>query len=97
MTKCKYCRAEILWAISEKGHRIPLDPSPADNGNIMLDFQPGGVPIATVLGQPEKATGPLWIAHFATCKKLKRNKKKAKEPGPQVVQTTFRLVTGEGS
>jgi hypothetical protein len=91
MSTCRYCRASIMWAITEKGHRIPLDPSPSLNGNVMLDFQPGGVPIATVLGQSKKTTEPLWIAHMATCPgwNKKRRKKKTKEPGPHAEQATL--------
>jgi hypothetical protein len=95
MSICRYCRGRILWAITEKGHRIPLDPSPVDNGNVMLDFRPGDAPIATVLGDPSRASGPLWLAHFATCKKLKHRKKKTAEPEPKTVQGT--LTFGEGT
>jgi hypothetical protein len=78
MTKCRYCPAEIMWAVTEKGHRIPLDPSPSDRGNIMLEFQPDGTPIATVVRDPSKAAGPLWIVHFAGCpgaQKARRRKR----------------------
>lgn len=88
MTKCRWCNAEILWAVTEKGHRIPLDPSPSDRGNVALEFHPRGTPTATILGDLAKATGPLWIAHFATCPKVKRGKTK---PNPQPLQTTLKL------
>jgi hypothetical protein len=90
MSTCRYCRASIMWAMTEKGHRIPLDPSPSLKGNVMLDFQPGGVPIATVLGDPSKASGPLWLAHMATCPGWKkRHQKKAKKAGPHAEQATL--------
>lgn len=92
MTKCKWCPAEILWALTDKGHRIPLDPSPSNRGNIALEFRPGATPIATVV-DPSKATGPLWIAHMATCPgwKKKCRRKKTARPKPKVVQTSLNL------
>jgi hypothetical protein len=76
MSICRYCHEEILWAVTEKSHRIPLDPRPKPNGNIMLEFQADGTPIATVLGDPSKASSPLWLAHFASCPGAQKARRK---------------------
>lgn len=95
MTRCKWCPAEILWALTDKGHRIPLDPAPSDRGNLALEFRPGATPIATVV-DPKKVAGPLWLAHMATCPGWKKKRaKKAAKPEPKVVQTTLNLSITE--
>ncbi len=33
---CKSCGAPITFAITENGHRMPLDPNPAAGGNILV-------------------------------------------------------------
>jgi hypothetical protein len=75
VTKCRYCPAEIMWAVTENGIRIPLDPSPSPKGNVMLEFQADGTPIATVV-DPSKAVGQFWIAHFATCPGAQKARRK---------------------
>lgn len=41
-TNCRTCGAEIFWAITTEGHRIPLDAAPVPDGNIVLDYEPTG-------------------------------------------------------
>ena len=36
MSVCKHCGAEVLWARTEGGKRISLDPEPTSSGNIRL-------------------------------------------------------------
>lgn len=90
MTKCKWCPCEILWAVTDKGHRIPLDPAPSDRGNLALEFRPGAVPIATVV-DPSKVSGPLWIAHMATCPGWQKKRRGQKPKPPPPVQTKLKL------
>jgi hypothetical protein len=60
----------------------------------MLEFQPDGTPIAVALRKGEKATGPLWLAHAATCpdRKRKRQEKRTRKPTRRAErQTTLKL------
>ena len=77
MTKCRYCPEQIIFAVTENGKRIPLDPVPSPKGNIMLEFTPdGSPPLATVVADPAKATCALYISHFATCPGAQRARRK---------------------
>ncbi len=74
--KCRSCEAPILWAVTVKGRRIPLDAQPAHDGNIRLEdqgrFQP---PIAIIVtGRIENQT--LYKSHFATCPNAANHRKK---------------------
>lgn len=67
MTRCRSCRKRIIWAITGKMRRIPIDPDPTPDGNIVLQdqgkFRP---PLATVhtVRPPDTM---LYKSHFATC------------------------------
>ena len=37
MSKCASCGAELRWAETKNGKRIPLDVEPVINGNLELD------------------------------------------------------------
>lgn len=65
--RCRTCNAEIVWALTTNGRRIPLDVSPASNGNVAL--KPDGtceVYSAAQLASAQPRT-PLRLSHFATC------------------------------
>ena len=75
--RCKSCRKPIVWAETEKGRRIPLDPDPVSDGNIILQqrgkFKP---PLAIVrLSIPTDETN-RFKSHFATCPQASRWRKK---------------------
>lgn len=77
MPKCKSCNAEIRWAVTVNGKKIPIDLlASGSGGNITLAEQPKGPPIAVVLDaagnspipslQPS-AEAPRYQSHFVTC------------------------------
>jgi hypothetical protein len=70
MPTCRSCGAEILWAETERGKRMPVDKEPVADGNLGLFY----------LGdQDEPQIRPLdaapqlfdtevrYVSHFATC------------------------------
>jgi hypothetical protein len=60
---CRFCRAPILWATSEEGRPVPLDPCPRSDGNIdVVD----DVTHVWALGAKRPA-GDRYVNHFATC------------------------------
>lgn len=68
MNRCRSCKAPIIWALTPRGKRIPLEPNP--NGNIVLDRIPfTGDLGATFLhpGQTVDEDHIRYVAHFATC------------------------------
>lgn len=79
---CRSCGAPVIWALTEAGKRIPVDPEPMAGGNIVLSDKPfrprpDGVgpavyiPRAHILSQAEGMTRrpapEARQSHFATC------------------------------
>jgi hypothetical protein len=60
--KCRGCGAEIVWAVSELGRKIPLDIE----GTRGFRLIPGG---SRNLEQPEAVSTVIFQSHFATCPK----------------------------
>jgi hypothetical protein len=61
---CRSCGAEIVWAETPKGRRMPVDAHPYPNGNLRLDNMEGRI-VATVR-KPEPGQR-RYRPHFATC------------------------------
>lgn len=63
---CRSCGAAVVWAVTDAGKRMPIDPEPVVVGNLILDQRDGqyrvrsAPPVATPL--PKR-----WVSHFATC------------------------------
>lgn len=71
MSACRSCKAEVRWVLTEGGKKMPLDPLPTPEGNVLVAMV-GGEEIATVLGPADRAAAqiagtPLHISHFVTC------------------------------
>lgn len=67
-SRCRSCRAAIIWAKTEAtGKAIPLDAAPNGAGNVTVRNR-GGVLVATVHGNghvPDSAA--VYMPHFSTC------------------------------
>jgi hypothetical protein len=63
--KCRSCGAEVVWAVTNAGKRMPVDAKPVADGNLLLTqpAQPGVPPVAIVVG---KGKG-THASHFVTC------------------------------
>jgi hypothetical protein len=57
---CRSCGAPIRWAITDHGNRIPLDPEPAEVGNLILVQRDGQLHAA-------HAVPGTHVSHYATC------------------------------
>lgn len=58
MAKCDgpNCGAEIIWALSEKGKRTPVDAAPTEEGNTLLIHRAvGEPPTAHIVRKDERA------------------------------------------
>lgn len=66
---CRSCGAPIRWVVTTSGKRMPIDPQPHANGNIvpLVDSDhPSRSPLALVLTAPP-VDKPAWLSHFVTC------------------------------
>jgi len=81
LSKCNSCGADIIWAVSREGNRMPINPDPVVNGNVILTERSGNQPpIATVLKKSQQddlllALEPRYVSHFATCPQSKQWRK----------------------
>lgn len=80
---CRSCNAKILWAVTEKGKRMPVDAVASEKGNIFLQHRPNLEPLAVYMTdqQRDSAKGTLmehrmYTSHFATCPQAKKWRKK---------------------
>lgn len=62
------CGRAIAWAVTVEGRRMPLDPTPDADGNVILQRQPDGSIRARVLAGDElPAQQTAWVPHHRTC------------------------------
>jgi hypothetical protein len=67
---CRTCNAPITWVITPTGGHMPLNPEPADDGNIWIATltADGKMVIGVALhhdGVPEGQTA--YVSHFVDC------------------------------
>lgn len=74
VSKCRSCKAAIIWAITEKGVRIPLDAEPNLKGNMTFDSVTVERDGHMVEENRSRAISPLlepgvtrYMPHHATC------------------------------
>jgi hypothetical protein len=80
MSKCKGCKAAIIWARDVKSKRnCPLDAEPSRDGNVQLDKQTrecetlGGMTLA----EARMKGATLYVNHFVTCPAQQQFRKRA--------------------
>jgi len=66
MSRCSSCRAEIIWAATEAGKAIPLDPVMSPAGNLIAIEGRPGLTVRTKAPLLERHLVG-YVPHFATC------------------------------
>lgn len=79
MPKCRACPAQVWWARTEGNKPMPLNPTPCDDGNVVILSRPpqSASIVVHVLHKdetPDPAV-PRYKSHFATCTGRKKRKK----------------------
>ncbi len=69
---CSSCQAPLWWVLTEGGRRMPLDPDPTPQGNVIVTGQDARPPVVKVLGgsplaQARASGRDMYTSHFATC------------------------------
>ena len=75
--RCRSCNATIVWCATTKGHRMPVDPVPVPDGNLIVDGT-GVVSVGhgmqtldrvLVVSKTDVPLGdpPRYVSHFVTC------------------------------
>lgn len=68
MATCRSCHAEIVWAMTEAGRRIPIDAEPQTDGTIRLvdrSYEGRMERFAQIAGK--STTEVRYVTHYATC------------------------------
>jgi hypothetical protein len=65
-----------MWAVTEKGRRIPINPEPVNDGNITLQLRGSFMPPLAIVRFHTIVDGLRFKSHFATCKNALKHRKK---------------------
>lgn len=69
MARCRSCQAEIIWAQTSGGKKIPLDAQPVvARGGFRLAEDRRGQTVALNVGT-------VYVSHFATCPNAGQHRK----------------------
>lgn len=70
--RSKRCASEIVWAITERGRKMPVDVAPSPEGTVELFVDRGGDLQCRVRRQSVLPGTELRTSHFATCAEADR-------------------------
>jgi len=67
-SNCRNCGENIIWTITRKGKRMPVDAEPVSKGKFILDpeNEVGDIP-AVFIGDNDRYTGERYNSHFDSC------------------------------
>lgn len=73
-TACRSCGEPMIWCLTEKGKRNPMDSEPSSAGKYRLDEQDNEQgPLA--VWAPDYG-GERYMSHFSTCPNAQTHRKK---------------------
>lgn len=73
-TYCRSCNAPIVWVLTKSGKRMPIDATPVETGNIVLN----GITAEVLKAGVVPAQGvPRYVSHFSTCPQSAEHRRKA--------------------
>lgn len=75
MPACRSCGAEIIWALTEKGKRMPVDPEPVPHGNLFLRKRENGAYDVRPAG--DLLLSERYVSHFSSCPAAATHRKKS--------------------
>lgn len=68
--ECRSCSARIIWTVTHRGRKMPVDAEPVEGGNIRLRLEANRV-IAEYPGREHPSLleddRKRYVSHFATC------------------------------
>jgi hypothetical protein len=70
--RCRTCGARVLWVVTERGNKMPLDADPDPAGRFVL--ADGDPPLAVYVGEGSAARPGegRYQSHFASCPDSKK-------------------------
>jgi hypothetical protein len=80
VTACRSCEAEIAWAYTEGGSRMPLDADQVPDGNVVA--LPNGRVRVLKAGEEPPPGAARYRSHFVTCPHASTHRKPASPAEP---------------
>lgn len=65
--RCQSCSAEIFFALTRKGHRMPINKIPDPKGNVVVEPVGTSSFLAHVVDMFTKPEAKRYMPHHATC------------------------------
>lgn len=73
---CRSCNEPVIWVVTEKHQRMPVDAEPTETGTLALSDHV--LPLARVMSKAGRYPGQkLYVSHFATCRFAPAHRKPA--------------------
>lgn len=82
VSKCRSCDAEIIWAVTRKGKRIPIDHAPVPGGAFLLYLPEETADEQTTADFVGTPNG-MYTTHFETCPNAAKLRKEKSADGGQ--------------
>lgn len=79
MARCRSCHAEIIWALTASGRKIPLDAEPAERPTGLFRLEP--IDGSTDQRAVSAAGEPVYLSHFSTCVSADQHRKRPAASG----------------
>ena len=80
---CGSCGASIIWATSDKGHAMPLDPEPAEDGNVAVTEALEGRYFRVLRDGEKPADDEVrMFSHFMSCPFADRHRRPRRRSQP---------------
>lgn len=94
---CRSCQAPIIWSVTRKGKRMPLDAEPTSRGKFVLEGEDDdGAPQAVFMGD-RPYTGDRYESHFGSCPQAAEHSGRPRSPaGPPAAPAGSCRPDGDG-
>lgn len=79
---CGSCAAEVIWTVTHKGRRMPVDAAPVEGGNIRLRSEADGDRVIAEYpgkehpGLFDEGDRARYVSHFATCPQAAQHRRR---------------------
>lgn len=87
MATCKSCGAPVQWAVTALGARMPIDPEPVADGNLVMLAPIEAEHRVRSANAGEKRVGVgLYRSHFSTCPNADKHRRDTTPPSAKAAR-----------
>ena len=74
ITACRSCVQPIIWTLTQRGKKMPVDAEPDPLGTFILEFRDGDEPTSVYVGNRD-TDDDRYTSHFSTCPHADKHRK----------------------